>query len=122
MSETQFSPSTAALDFIQRQHKFLIGDQWLDAEDGRTLPVINPANGEQMATVPSGSKADIDKAVATARQTFEDSEWSRIKPVDRQKLLWNFADLIEKNAGLLAEIETLDNGKNVAVAEHVDIR
>ncbi|WP_432474499.1 aldehyde dehydrogenase family protein [Amphritea sp. HPY] len=120
--ETPLSPSTEAMAFIQRQHKFLIGEQWLDAQDGRTLPVINPANGEQIATVPSGDKSDIDKAVAMARQTFEDSDWSRIKPVDRQKLLWNFADLIEKNAGLLAEIESLDNGKSVVIAEHVDIR
>ncbi len=122
MSESKLSPSAEALAFIQRQHKFLIGEQWLDAEDGRTLDVVNPSDGEKIATVPSGNKADIDRAVATARKTFEDSEWSRIKPVDRQKLLWDFADLIEKNAGLLAEIESIDNGKSVVIAEHVDIR
>ncbi len=120
--ESQASASNEALAFIQREHKFLIGDQWLTAEDGRTIPVYNPANGEQITSVPSGAKADVDRAVAMARQTFDDSDWSRIKPVDRQKLLWDFADLIEKKAGLLAEIESIDNGKSVVIAEHVDIR
>ena len=120
--ESQVNISEAALAFIQRQHKFLVGDQWLAAADGQTLDVYNPSNGEKIASVPSGSKADIDKAVAAARQAFDDSDWSRIKPVDRQKLLWNFADLIEQNAPLLAEIESIDNGKSMAIAEHVDIR
>jgi len=122
MSESQLTPSAEALAFIQRQHKFLVGEQWLEAEDGRTINVINPADGEQIATVPCGDKTDIDKAVAAARQTFDDSEWSRMRPVTRQKLLLDFADLIEKNAPVLAEIEALDNGKSVVIAEHVDIR
>ncbi len=121
MSDTT-TPSTEAMSFIQRQHKMLIGDQWLDAQDQRTLNVYNPADGQLIAQVPSGAQAEIDQAVAKAKQTFEDSDWSRIKPVDRQKLLWDFADLIEKNARLLAEIEAMDNGKSVAIAEHVDIR
>ncbi len=120
--ESQVNISEAAQAFIQHQHKFLVGEQWLEASDGRTLDVYNPSNGEKIASVPSGNKADIDKAVAAARQAFDDSDWSRIKPVDRQKLLWNFADLIEQNAPLLAEIESIDNGKSVVIAEHVDIR
>lgn len=122
MSTTTFTPSAEALEFIQRQHKFLIGDQWLRAEDGSTLDVVDPSNGEKITEIPNGNKLDIDRAVNMARQTFDDSPWSRIKPVDRQKLLWNFADLIEKNASLLAEIEATDNGKSIVIAEHVDIR
>ncbi|EAR61199.1 aldehyde dehydrogenase family protein [Neptuniibacter caesariensis] len=122
MSTATFSPSEAAQAFLQRQHKILIGAEWQAAQDGRTLDVVNPADGEKIATVPSGGAEDIDRAVSAAKQAFEDSEWSRIKPVDRQKLLWDFADLIEKNAPLLAELEALDNGKSVVIAEHVDIR
>lgn len=122
MSTTPFSPSDEAQAFIQRAHGLLVGDQWLSAEDGKTIDVYNPADGEKITAVPSGGAAEIDRAVRTAKQTFEDSEWSRIKPVDRQKLLWDFAELIEKNARLLAEIEAMDNGKSVVIAEHVDIR
>ncbi|RVU29631.1 MULTISPECIES: aldehyde dehydrogenase family protein [Neptunomonas] len=122
MSDIPNTPSQAALDFIQRQHKLLIGDQWLEASSGRTHPVLNPSDGEQITTIQAGDVNDINKAVAAARQAFDDSEWSRIRPVARQKLLLDFADLIEKNAPLLAEIEAIDNGKSAVIAEHVDIR
>ncbi|WP_286240514.1 aldehyde dehydrogenase family protein [Neptuniibacter halophilus] len=122
MNSATFTPSPEATAFIQREHRFLVGDQWLSAADGRTIDVVNPSDGEVITRVPAAGKAEMDLAVQTARQTFDDSAWSRIKPVDRQKLLWDFADLIEKNAGLLAEIEAMDNGKSVVIAEHVDIR
>jgi phenylacetaldehyde dehydrogenase len=60
--------------------------------------------------------------VAAARRAFEDSEWSRMKPVDRERLLHGLADLIERDADELAELEALDNGKSVAIARHVDIK
>lgn len=122
MSVSEFHASAEAMAFIQSEHKCLVGEQWLAAADGRTLPVYNPATGERIATVPSADKAEVDMAVATARQAFDDSTWSRITPVERQKLLWDFADLIEKNAKLLAEIESIDNGKSAVIAELVDIR
>ena len=122
MSVSEFQASAEAMTFIQSEHKCLVGEQWLTAADGRTLPVYNPASGERIASVPSAGKAEIDQAVAAARQAFDDSAWSRITPVERQKLLLDFADLIEKNATLLAEIESIDNGKSAAIAEHVDIR
>jgi acyl-CoA reductase-like NAD-dependent aldehyde dehydrogenase len=45
-----------------------------------------------------GEAADIDRAVAAARRAFEDGEWSRMKPVDRERLLHRMADLIESRA------------------------
>ena len=122
MSVSEFQASAEAMAFIQSEHKCLVGEQWLAAADGRTLPVYNPATGERIATVPCADKAEVDMAVAAARQAFDDSAWSRITPVERQKLLWDFADLIEKNAKLLAEIESIDNGKSAVIAELVDIR
>ena len=122
MSVPEFQASAEAMAFIQSEHKCLIGEQWLTAADGRTLPVYNPATGEHIATIPSADKTEVDMAVAAARQAFDDSAWSRITPAERQKLLWDFADLIEKNAKLLAEIESIDNGKSAAIAELVDIR
>ncbi|MBM95986.1 MAG: aldehyde dehydrogenase [Oceanospirillaceae bacterium] len=122
MSVSEFHASAEAMAFIQSEHKCLVGEQWLAAADGRTLPVYNPATGERIATVPSADKAEVDMAVAAARQAFDDSTWSRITPVERQKLLWDFADLIDKNAKLLAEIESIDNGKSAVIAELVDIR
>lgn len=108
--------------YICGPHKLLINGEQCDALSGRTLDVYNPATGEVITQVPAGDKADIDAAVAAARAAFDDSAWSRMKPGERERLLWRFADLIEQNAELLAEIESIDNGKSKAIAQHVDIR
>jgi len=59
--------------------------------------------------------------VLAARRAFDDSAWSRMKPTDRERLLLRVADLIEANARELAEIESLDNGKPVTVAQGLDV-
>ncbi|GAA0784081.1 aldehyde dehydrogenase family protein [Marinobacterium sediminicola] len=120
MTEFSLHPHTQA--FIKRNHALLIGDQRLGGSDGGTIDVINPATGDKLTQVARGTAADINKAVATARRTFEDSAWSRMTPVERERLLWRYADLIEANAQSLAEIECLDNGKSAAIAEAVDIQ
>lgn len=108
--------------FINSTHTLLIGDTRCAAQSGGTLDVYNPATGKVITTVPAGEKADIDSAVAAARQAFDDSAWSRMKPGERELLLWRLADLMEENAELLAEIESIDNGKSKAIAQGVDIR
>lgn len=120
MAEFTLHPDTQA--FINRPHALLIGDQRPQSSSDQFLDVINPANGNHLTRVSCGTAADIDLAVGVARRTFEDSAWSRMKPVERERLLWRFADLIEANAQSLAELECLDNGKTVAVASGVDIQ
>lgn len=113
------SPATRA--FLARPKRMLIGAEWTDAVSGETLAVLDPATGQAFATVPAGGAADIDRAVAAARRAFESGEWPKMRPVDRERLLLKFADLIEANAQELAEIEALDNGKPVMMARHVDV-
>ncbi|BAL25323.1 aldehyde dehydrogenase family protein [Azoarcus sp. KH32C] len=107
--------------FLERQQRMLIGGEWVDAASGETLPVIDPACGEKFTEVPAGGTADIDRAVAAARRAFESGDWAKMRPVDRERLLLKFADLVEANAQELAEIESLDNGKPVTMARHVDV-
>ena len=108
--------------FINQNHKLFIGADRQSARSGRTLDVYNPATGKVITQVPAGDKEDVNLAVAAARQAFDDSDWSRLKPADRERLLWRLADLIEQNAELLAEIESIDNGKSKAIAQAVDIQ
>ena len=107
--------------FLERPRRMLIGAEWVEAASGETLAVIDPANGEKFASVPAGGAADIDRAVAAARRAFESGDWPKMRPVDRERLLLKFADLVEANAQELAEIESLDNGKPVTMARHVDV-
>jgi phenylacetaldehyde dehydrogenase len=113
------SPTVSA--FISRRHKLLINGKWVDAKEGKTFAVFDPSTGGQIAQVAEGGAADIDAAVKAARQAFEDSEWSRMKPTERGKLVWRLGDVLEAHADELAEIESLDNGKPVHDARNVDL-
>ncbi len=109
-------------EFLAREHqKLLIGGQWRDSSNGARLDVVNPANEQVIATVPAGNAADIDAAVRAAARAFEEGPWHRAKPRERQRLLLKLADLIERDAQVIAELESLDNGKPVAIARAVDL-
>ena len=107
--------------FLDQPKRMLIGSDWLDATDGGSLDVVDPATGKVFAQVPDGKAADVDRAVKAAQQAFESSDWSRMRPVDRERLLLRLADLVEAHAEELSEIEALDNGKPAAIARGVDI-
>ena len=119
--QSNVTPSAKATDFLGRKHKMLIGSEWVDAGSGETLEVLNPATGAEIARIPNGVAADVDLAVTAARKAFDNSDWSRMRPAQREKLLWRLADLMEQNIEELAELESIDNGKSVIVAQHVDI-
>lgn len=110
-----------AADFVRGDKKMLIGGRWVDARSGQTIDVFNPATGQVVARVPSAGADDVDQAVRAARAAFEGGDWPKMRPVDRERLLLRLADLVEAHADELAEIESLDNGKSVIMARHVDV-
>ena len=114
--------SAANQAFLRKPGKLLIDGAWVDAASGRTFDVRDPSSDAVIANVAEGDAVDIDRAVKAARAAFEDSDWSRMKAVDRERLLHRLADLIEKHADELAELESIDNGKSVIMARHVDIK
>jgi acyl-CoA reductase-like NAD-dependent aldehyde dehydrogenase len=94
----------------------LIDGQWQQAADGATLPVHDPATGEQIATIPASTAADLGSAVAAARRSFKSGSWSRIAPSERGRTLWRLAQLIREKADDLAYTETRDSGKPIVEA------
>lgn len=113
-------PANAA--FLKRTHRLLIDGQWVEAAGGQTFEVRDPSSAQVITRVAQGERADIERAVAAARRAFEAPAWSRMKPLERERLLHKLADLIEFNADELAELEAIDNGKSVVMARHVDIK
>lgn len=103
------------------RNRMWIGNEWADAEDGGTFATVNPATGETIAEVASGQAADIDKAVAAAREALTSKAWGRMNPHKRSKLLWKLADAIDANADELAALETADNGKPYFESRKVDL-
>lgn len=107
--------------FVTSHRRMLIDGDWVDAKSGDTFHVYNPATGEVLSNVAAGDHADIDLAVKAARRAFEEGPWSRMTHGQRGRLVWKLADLIEENLEEFAEIESVDNGKPLAVARVADI-
>ncbi len=107
--------------WLRKPKHNLIGGQWLPSIIGRTFEVFNPADGSVIAHVPESEKEDVDRAVAAARKAFEAGPWRRMTPAERGKLLWKVGDMILKYADELAELESLDNGKPIAMARGGDV-
>lgn len=91
--------------------KLFIDNEWVDAKDGETFDTFSPHDGSVIAKVAKGQKADIDAAVAAAKRAFQrNSEWRLADASQRGKLLYKFADLIERDFEYLAKLESYDNG------------
>ena len=107
-------------NFLATPRPMLIGGEWVEASGGETMPVLNPASGEQIATSYAGNREDVDKAVKAARNAFERQDWRRMMPTERTRLMWKLADLIDDNAEELAQMEVLNQGKPIELARHLD--
>jgi len=105
----RFGPSAETIDRLANEQRILVGGEWRSAAGDEWLPVENPATGEVFAEVRSASRADLDSAVAAARNALS-GEWRRMSPRDRAQLLFRFADLLEERAERICELETLENG------------
>jgi len=101
--------------------KILINNRWVSSLSGRTFPTINPATGEEICQVAEADAADVDEAVAAARNAFENGPWPKMSAADRGRLLYKLADLIEEHADELAMLESRDNGKPFHVARSADL-
>lgn len=111
-----------AKKFISTPKKILIDGEWVTSASGETFEIYNPATGQVVAHAQSANKTDVDAAVAAARRAFGDhSEWRKMSPANRGKLLHEIGDLILKHADELAQLEALDNGKPVVVARVADV-
>lgn len=118
-TETPLSPSVQ--QFLGTDRTMLIDGKWVAALSGQTFPTFNPATGETMCQIPDGQKGDIDLAVQAARREFEHGAWRKLTASERGKLIWKLADLMETRLEDFAQLESLDNGKPVAVARVADV-
>jgi 1-pyrroline dehydrogenase len=96
------------------QHKNFVGGEWVDAVEGGTMEVLNPATGEIIAEVPRGTQADVDRAVEAAKKALP--EWLETTPQERSEALLKLADAIEDNIEELAELESQNVGKPLGYA------
>jgi len=91
-----------------------VGGRFVDATSGRMDDVPNPATGEIIARVPLSSRADLDAAVASAKEAFR--SWSQVPVPRRARIMFKYQQLLVDNWKQLAELITIENGKSYGEA------
>jgi betaine-aldehyde dehydrogenase len=91
-----------------KEYKMWIGGHWVNSESGDMYTVVNPATEEEIAKVPLGDKADVDKAVAAARKAFP--VWSKKTQAERSRIVNQIADAVRVNIQELVELDIIDHG------------
>ena len=95
--------------------QLFINGAWGPSGSGRTLPIVNPANGSQIGTVAYAERADLNRALEAADQGFK--TWRRISAFDRSKLMRKAANLFRERADTVAPLLTMEQGKPLAEAK-----
>ncbi|KAL6192504.1 hypothetical protein ACLB2K_033592 [Fragaria x ananassa] len=101
--------------------KLLINGQFVDAASGKTFPTLDPRTGDVIAHVAEGDAEDVNRAVAAARKAFDEGPWPKMTAYERSRVLFRFADLIEKHNDELAALETWDNGKPFEQSAKIEV-
>ena len=107
-------------DYVAGDHHMLVGNAWVQAADGRTFDVYDPATGDVIAAVPAAGDVDVDRAVAAARAAL-DGPWKTITPQERGKVLWRMADLLEARKEEFCQLDALDSGKPINEMRFFDV-
>jgi gamma-glutamyl-gamma-aminobutyraldehyde dehydrogenase len=90
-------------------------------QSGETFETMMPASGQVLAEIAACGPEDVDRAVGSARRSFEKGHWSRVAPSERKQVLLRFAELIEANLLELARLDAVDAGKPITDCEQLDL-
>uniref|UniRef100_A0A671WKS0 10-formyltetrahydrofolate dehydrogenase n=1 Tax=Sparus aurata TaxID=8175 RepID=A0A671WKS0_SPAAU len=106
---------------VKMPYQCFINGKFEDAENGKSYGTINPTDGSTICKVSYASVGDVDRAVAAAKEAFDNGPWGRMNPRDRGSLLYKLADLMEEHQEELATIESIDSGAvyTLALKTHV---
>src|SRR3954453_1927133 len=97
--------------------QMVIGGETVDAADGQTFEVVDPATGTVMATAPLGGREDVDRAVAAAQKAFDDRKgWANWAAGRRGRSLAKPAGVIKDDTEELAQLEARNTGKPITSA------
>ncbi|HSW09173.1 aldehyde dehydrogenase [Aquabacterium sp.] len=106
---------------LQIDGRMVIDGQRRNTQSGETFDCLSPLNGKSLGAVARSRAADVDAAVACARQAFDDGRWADMAPAARKRVLQRFAEKILGAREELALLETLDMGKPIQYSLAVDV-
>ncbi|HEY5111343.1 MAG TPA: aldehyde dehydrogenase family protein [Acidimicrobiales bacterium] len=114
------APESAAIARLKPEYGLFVDGAFSDPSSHELFLTLNPATEEPLASVALASRADVDRAVLSARRAY-DKVWSKTTGGERSKYLFRIARLIQERAREFAVVETLDNGKPIRESRDVDI-
>ena len=92
----------------------MIDGGWTKSAGGKTIPVLNPATGDEIGTIPQADHSDLERAARAAEKGF--AAWRKVSAFDRYKVMRKAAELLRGRADDVAKIMTLEQGKPLAEA------
>lgn len=96
---------------VRRDYQLYIGGEWVDAADGQTAERTSPASGDVVGRFPLATEDDVDRAVATARRTFDETGWPSSPAKQRSKILNRAAELLRERSEDIGRRIALELGK-----------
>lgn len=119
-TNTELHPKVKA--FLQSgPKKLFINGEFVASKAGATFETRNPATGEVLTEVYEAREEDVHEAVVAAHEAFENSEWRKMSSAERARLMHKLADLMERDFEVLAQLDTLDNGKPINDVRNGDL-
>jgi aldehyde dehydrogenase (NAD+) len=122
MTAFEYAPapeSTSIVD-IRSSYGLFVGGDFVEPLDGGRFKTVNPATEDPLAEVVAAGPSDVDRAVAAARQAYENT-WRDLPGRDRAKYLYRIARLLQERAREFAVLESIDNGKPIRESRDVDV-
>ena len=95
-----------------KTYNHYIDGEWVNPSSGEYFDTENPYTGEIWAQIAQGNAEDANLAVKSAKKTFENSEWTEMRPTERRKILVKLAEIIEREANHLGELEVFATTEN----------
>ena len=105
---------------ITSRDSFFIGNEWVKPSTSRTFTIVNASTEEEIGTVPEAVEADIDAAVAAARNAFDNSGWATAEPAERAAVMERFMAAVAARGPDLAEAVSVQNGMPIALSSQLE--
>jgi betaine-aldehyde dehydrogenase len=101
-----------------QKYQMYVNGEWVASNSGKTFSVYDPSTEEVIAEVPDSNAKDVDRAVAAAKDAFENGPWANSTAQERGRVLFKLADAVRQNTAALAELEARNSGKPIVEAEY----
>ena len=121
-SSFDYAPAPEARDLVQLEPRYglFVGGEWVEPRSGEYETSISPATEEPLAEFAYAGTEDVDVAVQTARDAFENG-WSGLPASERAKYLFRIARILQERSREFAVLESLDGGKPIKESRDVDL-